>query len=57
MRSKGVNLNQVDYSGHSPLYYAIRGDQKRVVEYLLYQNAKVNHVDKWGYTVLDYAPI
>jgi ankyrin repeat protein len=48
-------MNKGDYDNSSPIYYAIRGNQTAIVEYLVRINVDINIVDRWGGTPLNYA--
>lgn len=50
---KGDNINETDPRGRSPLFYAVYGDSKGVVSFLLKHGADINIEDKEGETVLD----
>ncbi|MBU0547970.1 MAG: ankyrin repeat domain-containing protein [Candidatus Omnitrophica bacterium] len=53
--SEGVDVNVVNYSGATPLVWAINGCHKDIVELLLSKGAKVNTVDSGGMTPLMWA--
>jgi ankyrin repeat protein len=53
--NKVIDLNIGDYDKSCPLYYAVRANQMRVVEYLLdVVKVNVNKIDRWGATPIDY---
>jgi ankyrin repeat protein len=54
--NSGINLNQIDKEGHSPLTLSVLKCEKEIVRILLNNNADVNHqVMKDGNTPLHYA--
>ena len=54
-----LNLSKVvkmkNYLGQTPLIVACQEGQKEIVKLLLKAGADIGHVDKLGYTALEYA--
>ena len=51
----GVNVNQKDYTGWTPLHIAAFYDHKAIVEHLIKAGADLNTIDKYGWTPLHVA--
>lgn len=50
-----MDFNQTDFDYRSPLQYAVRGGNIRIVQFILDQEVSVNLPDRWQATPLDYA--
>jgi glutaminase len=53
--ARGINVNEADYDGRTPLHLAASEGHANVVAYLIAHNANVMSVDRWGNTPLDDA--
>lgn len=53
--SYGIDVNETDEIGQSPLVYAINGNKLEAVKYLVEQNASVIQQDMYGKTPLHFA--
>lgn len=53
--SSGVDINQADYDGRTPLHLAAAEGQTHIIEYLLSKGAKTKPKDRWGNTPIDDA--
>lgn len=54
---RGININEENKYGASPLIIAARSNNVEAVKMLLKSNCKVNHKDQFGNTSKDYAVI
>ena len=55
--ANGVNVNQANNAGQTPLYYASYYGNTRAIKELLANNANVNQADRHGFTPLNIALI
>lgn len=51
----GVDLDEADYDGRTPLHLACSEGQIEVIKYLIAHKVNLNPVDRWGGTPLDDA--
>ena len=51
----GVNIKQKDQQGATLLHYAARGNNYKLVKYLVRNGAEVDAVDRYGKTAIEYA--
>lgn len=54
---KGCSIEESDYKGWTPIFYAAAGNKKEIVEKLIEKNGDVNKKDSLGRTALMYAAI
>lgn len=50
--NEGVDINQKNYGGKTPLYFALKRGNLELAELLVTKGAKLNTRDKEGYTIL-----
>jgi len=48
LQEMGVNCAKIDNLNQTPLYYAAREGNNKVIEYLIANGCDVNHVDTYG---------
>lgn len=48
----GINLNQTDRNGYTPLHFAVQKNNYSVVKALVQKNAAIDPIDKFGNTPL-----
>ena len=50
--ANGINLEETDYDGRSPLHLAAAEGNMEIVKYLVKKIKNCNSVDRWGHTPL-----
>lgn len=55
LSSIGVDLSQGDYDRRTPLHIAVRSGSFEVVKLLISLGARIDALDRWGSTPLNYA--
>ena len=48
-------VDQINYLGITPLFFAVINKNKEIIEFLISKNANINYKDNGGFTVLFYA--
>lgn len=55
LEAKGVDLNEADYDGRTPIHIAVSEGHFNIVEYFIARNLKLDPKDRWGGTPLEDA--
>ena len=55
LRSRGVDLNEADYDGRTPIHLAASEGHLNVIEYFVANGYNLTPVDRWGGTPLEDA--
>ena len=55
LKVKGVDLNEADYDGRTPIHIAASEGHQNIVEYFILEGLDLNPKDRWGGTPLEDA--
>ncbi|MEC8678602.1 MAG: ankyrin repeat domain-containing protein, partial [Candidatus Margulisiibacteriota bacterium] len=55
LEAKGVDLNEADYDGRTPIHIAASEGHFNIIEYFIARNIILSPKDRWGGTPLDDA--
>ena len=55
LEAKGIDLNEADYDGRTPIHIAASEGHFNIVEYFILRNLRLDPKDRWGGTPLEDA--
>ena len=55
LKAKGVNLDEMDYDGRTPIHLAAAEGHFNIVDYFIKEGINLNPIDRWGGTPIDDA--
>ena len=55
LKAKGINLDEKDYDGRTPIHLAAAEGHENIVDYFIEQQMNLNPIDRWGGCPIDDA--